>query len=62
MVLDGSDGTKEVTRRQPQCLMLTTESQEGVGLVTKEPFCYKRAMETQPLLKVTIPNIVDDSY
>jgi GTPase len=41
--------------------MLTTESQEGVGLVTKEHICYKRAMETQPLLKVTIPNIVDDS-
>jgi urocanate hydratase len=23
-------------------------------------FCNKRAMETQPLLKVTIPNIVQD--
>ena len=23
-------------------------------------FCYKRAMETQPLLKVTIPNLVDE--
>jgi urocanate hydratase len=27
---------------------------------TKELFCYKRAMEMQPLLKVTIPNLVDE--
>jgi urocanate hydratase len=34
------DGTKEASRRLASMLsgMLTTESQEGVGLVTKEPF------------------------
>jgi hypothetical protein len=35
--------------------------QEEVGLVTKEHFCNKRAMEAEPLLKVTIPNIVADN-
>jgi hypothetical protein len=34
--------------------------QEEVGLVTKS-FCNKRAMEAEPLLKVTIPNIVADN-
>jgi hypothetical protein len=34
--------------------------QDEAGQEMKVPFCNKRAMETQPLLKVTIPNIVAD--
>jgi urocanate hydratase len=42
-------------------LMLTMVFQEEVGLVTKGFICNKRAMEAEPLLKVTIPNIVADN-
>jgi hypothetical protein len=35
--------------------------QEEVGLVTKSFICNKRAMEAEPSLKVTIPNIVVDN-
>jgi hypothetical protein len=56
MVLDGT----KASRRLASMLsgMLTTESQEGVGLVTK-PFCYK-GNGNATIIK-SDSNIVDDS-
>lgn len=58
------DGTKEASKRLE--MMLFWDVNNGIsrrnwarneGAI----FAIKRAMETQPLLKVTIPNLVDDS-
>jgi len=58
------DGTKEASKRLE--MMLFWDVNNGIsrrnwarneGAI----FAIKRAMETQPLLKVTLPNLVDDS-
>ncbi|RZJ34365.1 MAG: urocanate hydratase [Flavobacterium sp.] len=61
MVLDGSADAKKRLRS-----MLFWDVNNGISRRSwarndEAIFAIKRAMETQPLLKVTIPNIVDDS-
>ncbi|WP_313804323.1 urocanate hydratase [Flavobacterium sp.] len=61
MVLDGS---KEASRRLESMLFWDVNngiSRRSWARNEGAMFAIKRAMETQPLLKVTIPNIVDDS-
>lgn len=61
MVLDGS---KEASRRLASMLFWDVNngiSRRSWARNEGAIFAIKRAMETQPLLKVTIPNIVDDS-
>ncbi|MCW1147374.1 urocanate hydratase [Flavobacterium lacisediminis] len=61
MVLDGS---KEASRRLESMLFWDVNngiSRRSWARNEGAIFAIKRAMETQPLLKVTIPNIVDDS-
>jgi urocanate hydratase len=61
MVLDGS---KEASRRLESMLFWDVNngiSRRNWARNEGAIFAIKRAMETQPLLKVTIPNIVDDS-
>jgi urocanate hydratase len=61
MVLDGS---KESSRRLESMLFWDVNngiSRRNWARNEGAIFAIKRAMETQPLLKVTIPNIVDDS-
>lgn len=58
------DGTKEASRRLES--MLFWDVNNGIARRSwarneGAVFAIKRAMETQPLLKVTIPNIVDDT-
>lgn len=58
------DGTKEASRRLES--MLFWDVNNGIARRSWARnegaiFAIKRAMETQPLLKVTIPNIVDDT-
>lgn len=58
------DGTKEASRRLKS--MLFWDVNNGIARRSwarneGAVFAIKRAMETQPLLKVTIPNIVDDT-
>ncbi|MBE9575190.1 urocanate hydratase [Flavobacterium proteolyticum] len=61
MVLDGS---KEASRRLESMLFWDVNngiSRRSWARNEGAIFAIKRAMETQPLLKITIPNIVDDS-
>ena len=61
MVLDGS---KEASRRLASMLFWDVNngiSRRSWARNEGAVFAIKRAMETQPLLKVTIPNIVDES-
>ncbi|MDI1257277.1 MAG: urocanate hydratase [Flavobacterium sp.] len=61
MVLDGS---KEASRRLESMLFWDVNngiSRRSWARNEGAVFAIKRAMETQPLLKITIPNIVDDS-
>jgi urocanate hydratase len=61
MVLDGS---KEASKRLESMLFWDVNngiSRRSWARNEGAIFAIKRAMETQPLLKVTIPNIVDDS-
>ncbi len=61
MVLDGS---KEASRRLESMLFWDVNngiSRRSWARNEGAIFAIKRAMETQPLLKVTIPNIVDDA-
>ena len=61
MVLDGS---KEASRRLESMLFWDVNngiSRRNWARNDGAIFAIKRAMETQPLLKVTIPNLVDDS-
>ncbi|UGS21684.1 urocanate hydratase [Flavobacterium cyclinae] len=61
MVLDGS---KEASRRLESMLFWDVNngiSRRSWARNEGAIFAIKRAMETQPLLKVTIPNIVDDN-
>jgi urocanate hydratase len=61
MVLDGS---KEASRRLESMLFWDVNngiSRRNWARNEGAIFAIKRAMETQPLLKVTIPNLVDDS-
>jgi urocanate hydratase len=58
------DGTKEASRRLESMLFWDVNngiSRRSWARNEGAIFAIKRAMETQPLLKVTIPNIVDDS-
>ncbi|WP_369766211.1 urocanate hydratase [Flavobacterium sp. WC2429] len=58
------DGTKEASRRLASMLFWDVNngiSRRSWARNEGAIFAIKRAMETQPLLKVTIPNIVDDS-
>ena len=57
------DGTKEASRRLESMLFWDVNngiSRRSWARNEGAIFAIKRAMETQPLLKVTIPNIVDD--
>ena len=61
MVLDGS---KEASRRLESMLFWDVNngiSRRSWARNEGAIFAIKRAMETQPLLKITIPNIVDES-
>jgi urocanate hydratase len=58
------DGTKEASRRLESMLFWDVNngiSRRSWARNEGAIFAIKRAMETQPLLKVTIPNIVDDA-
>jgi urocanate hydratase len=58
------DGTKEASRRLESMLFWDVNngiSRRSWARNEGAIFAIKRAMETQPLLKVTIPNIVDES-
>ena len=58
------DGTKEASRRLESMLFWDVNngiSRRNWARNEGAIFAIKRAMETQPLLKVTIPNLVDDS-
>lgn len=58
------DGTKEASRRLESMLFWDVNngiSRRSWARNEGAVFAIKRAMETQPLLKVTIPNIVDES-
>ena len=58
------DGTKEASRRLESMLFWDVNngiSRRSWARNEGAIFAIKRAMDTQPLLKVTIPNIVDDS-
>jgi len=61
MVLDGS---ADASRRLQSMLFWDVNngiSRRSWARNDEAIFAIKRAMETQPLLKVTIPNLVDDS-
>ena len=58
------DGTKEASRRLESMLFWDVNngiSRRSWARNEGAIFAIKRAMETQPLLKITIPNIVDES-
>ena len=58
------DGTKEASKRLASMLFWDVNngiSRRSWAINEGAVFAIKRAMETQPLLKVTIPNIVDES-
>jgi urocanate hydratase len=58
------DGTKEASRRLESMLFWDVNngiSRRSWARNEGAVFAIKRAMETQPLLKVTIPNLVDES-
>jgi urocanate hydratase len=62
MVLDGS---KEASKRLASMLFWDVNngiSRRSWARNDEAIFAIKRAMEVQPLLKVTLPNIVDESY
>ncbi len=58
------DGTKEASRRLESMLFWDVNngiSRRSWARNEGAIFAIKRAMETQPLLKITIPNIVDEN-
>ena len=58
------DGTKEASRRLASMLFWDVNngiSRRSWARNDEAIFAIKRAMSTQPLLKVTIPNIVDET-
>jgi urocanate hydratase len=58
------DGTKEASKRLESMLFWDVNngiSRRSWARNEGAVFAIKRAMEAQPLLKVTLPNIVDDN-